>query len=92
MVGLQFLSSDSRIGCSEHVAIVELYIDWQSMRKVAEEYNRSKEAIQKQIKVHNLAVSAMGKCPRCIMGNHGMDEWPARETATVTKKRTKGDI
>jgi len=89
MVGLQFLSSNSRIGCSEHVAIVERYIDWQSMRRVAEEYDRSTESIQKQIKVHNLAIDVRGKCPRCIVGNHGEDEWPARTTVRVTKKRNK---
>ena len=89
MPSLQFLSSESRIGCSEHVAIVERYIDWQSMRRVAEEYNRSKEAIQKQIKVHNLAIRVMGKCPRCVMGNHGDDWWPAKTVVEVTKKRNR---
>jgi len=90
MVGLQFLSSNSRIGCSEHVAIVERYIDWQSMRRVAEEYSRSTESIQKQIKLHNVAIRVMGKCPRCLVGNHGDEDWPPTRTiAPITKKRNK---
>lgn len=89
MEGLQFLSSSSRIGCSEHLAIVELYIDWQSMGRVAEEYDRSSRSVQMQIKVHNLAIRVSGKCPRCVVGNHGEDQWPVRTVVTVTKKRNK---
>ena len=68
-------------------ACIDRYIELESMHKVAEIYNRSTESIQKQIKVHNLAIKVSGKCPRCIMGNHGEDEWPARTLVRVTKKR-----
>lgn len=89
MTGLVLESTNKSIGCSEHESIVEHYIDWQSMRRVAEKFNRSTESVHKQIKLHNLAIKVTRPhcCPRCVVANYGEAEWPAKTMVLVTKKR-----
>jgi len=81
-------STDSHIGCEEHLAIVDSYSVLGSMHKVAEKYQRSTYSIQRQIRVHNLAIEVRGKCPRCEFVGPEWD-WIAKKPVTVTKKRNK---
>jgi hypothetical protein len=53
------------VGDLDHAAIIEKYIELQSIRKVASELVRSLSTISNHIKEHNLSVKRVGECQKC---------------------------
>ena len=53
------------IGDAEHARIVALYIEGESMNKIAKQVGRSTKSIKDHIDNHNLSVDRSAFCPAC---------------------------
>ncbi|RLG44109.1 MAG: hypothetical protein DRN81_05225, partial [Thermoproteota archaeon] len=78
----------------EHAEIIKLYLEHESMQKIAKQLGRAPTTIQRHLWLHNTNITEHGQCPYCKRANspHKTQKIPIKPSRNPDLRRTRWNV